>query len=53
MKTFLKSHTLLISLALCLSTVISLWTLEKNSCFKISLNQELEIKVGLCNSKTK
>lgn len=50
MKSFIKSHTLLASLALCLSTVISLWTLEKDSCFTITLNQELEIKVGFCSN---
>ena len=50
MKSLPKSHTLLLVLVLCLSTLISLQTLEKNSCFKISVGQKLEIKVGLCNT---
>ena len=46
MKNFIKSHTLLLSLALCLSTVLSFWALEKDRCFEIKMKERLEIKVN-------
>ena len=48
MKSFLKSHTLLLSLALCLSAVISFQALEKNNYFEIEINKGIKIKAGYC-----
>ena len=46
MKNLIKSHTLLLSLALCLSAVLSYSALEKDSCFEISVNERIKIKAG-------
>ena len=51
MKDYLKSQTLILSLALWLSAILSFTALDKNSCFEISLNEKTNIKAGLCNKK--
>ena len=50
MKNFLKSHTLLLALSLCLLTILALCTLEKKSCLKIVIYKQMEFIIGSsCN----
>ena len=51
MKDYLKSQTLILSLALCISGILGFWALQKNSCFEVSLSEEIKIKVGVCSIK--
>lgn len=46
MKNFIKSHTLLLGIALCLSAVLSFWAIEKDSCLEINVDGKLKIKAG-------
>ena len=50
MNKFLKSHIVLVSSALCLTTFLSFWALEKNSCFEVNISKKLNVKAGLCYS---
>ena len=49
MKDYLKSQTLILSLALSISGILGFWALQKNSCLEVSLTKEIKIKVGICN----
>ena len=51
MKNFLKSHTLLLGLTLCLSTTLIFWALTTNTCLRIK-SQSVEIEAS-CNSNIK
>ena len=51
MKNFLHSHTVLISIALCFSTILSYQALEKNNCFEIQISEKIKIKAGYCITK--
>ena len=46
MNNFLKSHTLLLSLALSLSAILSFWALEKESCLEINMDEKLKIRAA-------
>lgn len=48
MANFWKSNVLLMSISLCLLATVSIWTLEKNSCFQITIQEKISMKVGLC-----
>ena len=48
MKNFLKSYTLLLSMALFLLGFLSFWAIEKVSCFEISIKEQIKIKAGFC-----
>ena len=48
MKNFLKPHTLLTSLALCLSAIISFQALKEKGYFEIQINEKTKIKTGHC-----
>ncbi len=51
MNSFLKSHTLLLSLTLCLSTILIFWALTTDRCLEIT-SKEIEIKAS-CESRAK
>ena len=51
MKNYWKSYSMLLTLALCSSTFLGFWTLEKDSCLQIDLIQEIKIKIGFCHLK--
>ena len=46
MSSFLKSHTLVISITLGLVAFLSFWALEKDKCFEIKIQKGIEIKVN-------
>ena len=46
MRNFLKFHTLLLGVALCLSAVLSFWALERDSCFEVNVDGRVNIKAG-------
>ena len=48
MKDLIRSHTLLLSLSLCLSAILSFWALEKDNCLEIDV-EKIKIKVA-CKS---
>ena len=48
MKNFLKSHTLLLALCLCLLTILGLCTLEKRSCLKVIIYEKIQFIIGFC-----
>ena len=48
MKNLIKSHTLILILALCLSTILSFQALEKNSCFEVDVSKQVKVKAGRC-----
>ena len=50
MKNFLKSHTLLTGLALCLSAIIGFQALKEKGYFEVQINEKTKIKVGHCMS---
>ena len=50
MKNFLKSHTFILTLTLCLSTTTVFWALTINQCLEIRI-EEIEI-IASCNSRT-
>ena len=50
MKNFLKSHTLLLALSLCLLTILAICTLEKKSCLKIAIYKQMEFIIGSCRN---
>ena len=50
MKNFLKSHTFLLTLTLCLSTTVVFWALTINQCLEIRI-KEIEI-IASCSLTT-
>ena len=48
MKNLLKSHTLVVIIALCLSTILSYQAIKQNNCFEIQINERTKIKAGYC-----
>ncbi len=45
MRNFIRSHTLLLSLTLCLLAVLILWALETRSCLLIEV-EEMTVEAG-------
>ena len=43
MRKFLKSYTLVTTLTLCSITFTSFWTLEKDKCFEIRIEEQIQI----------
>ena len=50
MKSLLKSNTLVFSLTLCLSTILGLWAIERNTCFAV-ISEQITVKIGFCDEK--
>ena len=53
MRNLLRSHTLIVIIALCLSTILSCLAIIKNNCFEIQIDEKTRIKAGHCISKNK
>ena len=46
MNKFVRSQVLIISASLCLVTLISFWSLEKDRCFEIEMREGIKLKVN-------
>ena len=53
MKILLKTHTLVVIIALCLSTILSCLAIIKNNCFEIQIDEKARIRAGYCISRNK
>ena len=51
MKNSLKSHTLIMIIALFLAAFLSFHALERSGCFQISIIKQIRIISGFCDIK--
>ena len=46
MRDFIKSHTLVLVISICLSAGLANLAIQKNSCFEINVDERVKIKAG-------